>query len=190
MQVLTDGILVRDEADMALVVAKLEAAGLTLTDKDRQWLDSRIKRRAPTGTVMQANVRKGLQEFEGKVCPLTGEPVITEKVWQVYHQQGVADIMLDGKLYNTWDLTAGETCAAVDVVAGCCTHLTAVLCSTQTVVVGCAVWFCAALFCPVLCNAVLCCAVQCCAPVPHLNCALRLSSTLNLLVALSVVACF
>lgn len=121
MQAVTDAILERDEADMTLAVAALKAAGLSITDKDRQWFDSRVKRHAPQGPVMQANVLKVIEQFSDKVCPLTGEPIITEQVKKTYQQQGVADILLlDGKLYNTWDLTAGETCAVVHVVAGVC----------------------------------------------------------------------
>lgn len=107
---LTDAILVKDEADVALVEAALAKEGLTLEGMDKRWRDNHIKRSVLEGTKTQAAVLAVLKKYEDKVCPITGKAVATEAVWQVYNNQSVADIELGGKLYNTWDLAAGEAC--------------------------------------------------------------------------------
>jgi hypothetical protein len=106
---LTDAVLVKDAADLALVLAALAKEGLTLAEMDKEWQHSRIKRKILAGPITQAAVQAVLEKWEGKECPLTGKLVVTEAVRKVFDNQCVADIELDGKLYNTWDLVAGAT---------------------------------------------------------------------------------
>jgi hypothetical protein len=122
MQQLTDAILVKDKGDVGEIRAALAQEGLSLADKEKQWHDSRTKRTAPAGNIIKANVSQVIETLRDKVCPLTGNHVITEAVLAAFHQQCVADIELGGKLYNTWDLTEGER-YPLDGVVECCHSL-------------------------------------------------------------------
>lgn len=125
MRALIDGMLEQDAADVALVTAALATAGKTLQDMPKWWVDSHIKRTAPPGHIMQANVLAALNAFKGKACVVTGKEVITEAVWEVYRNQSLANIEIGGKLYNTWDLAAGQCCMC------CCSEQRRALCCTR-----------------------------------------------------------
>ncbi len=62
----------------------------------------------PPGSTMEANVRAVLENLKGKAGVVTGKEIITEAVWEVFNNQSIHNIEIDGVLYNTWDLAAGE----------------------------------------------------------------------------------
>jgi hypothetical protein len=101
-------MLVKHQADVVLVEAALAKAGKKLEEMPKWWVDSHIRRTAPPGSTMEANVRAVLENLKGKACVVTGKEIITEAVWEVFNNQSIRNIEIDGVLYNTWDLAAGE----------------------------------------------------------------------------------
>jgi hypothetical protein len=109
---LTAAIYVEHAADRVLVEEALQAACKSLSEAEfsTSWRNQRIRRQIKEGATTQAAVLSVLQKFRGMICPCQQQPVVNEAVEEVFQNQALASISINGKLYSTFDLMAGKVC--------------------------------------------------------------------------------